>query len=47
MLKKEFLSFKIGWKGDFSEWNKFIFVLKVFSLRIEVTKLNKRLLKFE
>ena len=40
MLKKYFHSFKKGWKGDFFKSNKFIFVLKLFLLRIKEMKLK-------
>ena len=40
MLIKKFLSFKKDYKGDFLKSNKFIFVLKVFLLRIEGMKLK-------
>ena len=47
MLKKELFSFKKDYEGDFLKSNKFIFVLKVFLLRIEEIKLQKRFFKFK
>ena len=41
MLKKQFISFKKGYKRDFSKTNKFIFVLMVFLLQIEKNGVKK------
>ena len=46
-VEKKSLSFKKGKKRYFLNSNTFIFVLKVFSLRIEEIKLKKRFLKFK
>ena len=47
MLKKNPFHLKKAKKVGFFKSNKFIFVLKVFLLRIEKKKLKNRFLKFK